>query len=153
MPCGVSNHGDETSGPCKMQQRAMYAFTHPLLLTYHAFYIEGYSNHIQNGSHDYRGPTNAKGSKAKPAKHVRDSQSNQSKGRSDTRGGHQLAHPEPHRGDPVLSRIVSESRSGGFLHTPLWATIEPSRFFAQITREGSVKPPGLDLIRGALAPA
>jgi hypothetical protein len=37
----------------------MYTFTCPLLLTYHAFYTEGYDNRIQNGSHDYRGPANA----------------------------------------------------------------------------------------------
>jgi hypothetical protein len=30
-----------------------------LLLTYHSFYIKGYGNHIQNGSHDYYGPANA----------------------------------------------------------------------------------------------
>jgi hypothetical protein len=34
-------------------------FTRPLLLTYHTFYIEGYDNCIQNGSHGYRVPANA----------------------------------------------------------------------------------------------
>jgi hypothetical protein len=47
-------------------------------------------------------------------------QSNQSEERSDTKGGYQLPHPEPHRGDPVLSSFVSESGLGDFLHAPLW---------------------------------
>jgi hypothetical protein len=68
----------------------------PPLLIYHALYIKRYGNRIQNGSHNYHGPTNAQGLKVKPARRVRAVQSDQSEGQSDTRGGHQLAHPEPH---------------------------------------------------------
>jgi hypothetical protein len=49
----------------------VYVYTPLLLLMYHTFYIEGYDNRIQNGSHDYRGLANASGSKAKPARRVR----------------------------------------------------------------------------------
>jgi hypothetical protein len=55
-------------------------FRCPLLLTYRAFYIEGYDNHIQNRSHDYHGPTNAYSSMAKPTRRVRGAQINQSEG-------------------------------------------------------------------------
>jgi hypothetical protein len=65
------------------------------------------------------GSTKAQGSKVKPASRVRAAQSNQSEGQSDTNGGQQLAHPEPHRGDQTSSNFISESRSGGFLHAPL----------------------------------
>jgi hypothetical protein len=34
------------------------------------------------------------------------------------KGGQQLAHPGPHRGDPTSSRFISEFRPGGFLHAP-----------------------------------
>jgi hypothetical protein len=149
----VSNCGGETLAPCEMQLRALYMFTcpPPPLLTYRAFYTEGYGKHIQNGSHDYLGPANAWGSKAKPARWVRAAQS---EGQSNTRGGQQLAHPEPHRGDLTHSSFISESRPGGFLHAPLWTGNEPSGFSARITRERSVKPLSLDLIGGggALAP-
>jgi hypothetical protein len=43
---------------------------------YHAFNIKGYGNHIQNGSHNYHGPTNAKDWKAKPARWVKAAESN-----------------------------------------------------------------------------
>jgi hypothetical protein len=46
------------------------------------------------------------GSKAKP---VESGQSNQSLGRSDTKGGQQLEHPVPHRGDPTSSSFISMS--------------------------------------------
>jgi hypothetical protein len=51
----------------------------------------------------------AQGSKAKFASGVRDAQSNQSEGRCNTKGGKQLAHPEPYRGNPTSSSFVSES--------------------------------------------
>jgi hypothetical protein len=44
--------------------------------------------------------------------------SKQRKGQRDTKGGQQLAWPRPHRGGLTSSSFVSESRSGGFLHTP-----------------------------------
>jgi hypothetical protein len=48
----------------------------------------------------------AQGPKAKPARWVRAAQS---EGRSDTKGGQQLTHPVPHRGNPASSSFVSES--------------------------------------------
>jgi hypothetical protein len=48
----------------------VYAYTPPLLLINHAFYIIGYDNSIQNGPHDSRGPTEAQGLKAKSANRV-----------------------------------------------------------------------------------
>jgi hypothetical protein len=45
----------------------VYIYTPLLLFTYHAIYAKGYGHRIQNGSHDCRGPTNAQGSKVKPA--------------------------------------------------------------------------------------
>jgi hypothetical protein len=62
------------------------------------------------------GSAKAQGSKAKPTNRVRAAQSNQSEGRSDTKGGEQLADQEPYRGDPTSLIFVSESRSGGFHH-------------------------------------
>jgi hypothetical protein len=47
----------------------------PPLLAYHALYIKGYGNRIKNGSHNYCGPANAQGSKAKPASWVRAAES------------------------------------------------------------------------------
>jgi hypothetical protein len=64
------------------------------------------------------GSTKAQGSKAKPASQVRATQSNHSKGQSDKKGGQQLVHLEPHRGDPTSSSIISQSQLGGFLHVP-----------------------------------
>jgi hypothetical protein len=55
------------------------------------------------------GFTKAQGSKAKHVEWVRATQSNQSEGQSDTKGGQQLAHPVPHRGDLASSRFVYES--------------------------------------------
>jgi hypothetical protein len=34
-----------------------------------------------------------------------------------------LAYPMTHRGDSVSSCFVSESKSGGFLHAPMWTGI------------------------------
>jgi hypothetical protein len=48
----------------------------------------------------------AQGSNVKPARWVRAAQS---EGRSDTKGGQQLAHPEPHQGDSASSSFVSKS--------------------------------------------
>jgi hypothetical protein len=70
----MSNHGGEASVPLQNTP------TPRLLLTYHDLYIKGYGNHIRNGSHDYRGPANAQGSKAKPTRRVRASQNDQSEG-------------------------------------------------------------------------
>jgi hypothetical protein len=78
------------------------------------------------------GSAKAQGSKEKPTNRVRATQSNQSEGRSDTKGGQQLAHPVPHRGDLTSSSFVSESQSGG-LRPFVWAGIEPSEFSASIT--------------------
>jgi hypothetical protein len=61
------------------------------------------------------GSGKAQGSKAKLAKRLR---ADQSEGRSDTKGGQQLAHPVPHRRDPTFSSFISGSRSAGFLHAP-----------------------------------
>jgi hypothetical protein len=66
------------------------------------------------------------GSKAKPANRVRAAQSNQSEGQSDTKGGQQLAHLEPHQGDPSSSSFIYESRPRGFLHVALCG-LAPSR--------------------------
>jgi hypothetical protein len=68
----------------------------------------------------------AQGSKAKPTSRVRVTQSNQSEARSDTKGGQQLVHPEPHQGDPTSSSFVSVSRPRGFLQAPLCG-LAPSR--------------------------
>jgi hypothetical protein len=46
------------------------------------------------------GSTKAQGLEAKPTSRVRATQSNESKGRSNTKGGQQMVHSEPHRGDP-----------------------------------------------------
>jgi hypothetical protein len=48
----------------------------------------------------------AQGSKAKPARRVRAAQS---EGQSNRKGGQQLVHLVPHRGNPVSSNFVSES--------------------------------------------
>jgi hypothetical protein len=47
-------------------------FTSPLLPTYHALYIEGYGNCIQNGSHNYRGQNPLDGSESPRATRARD---------------------------------------------------------------------------------
>jgi hypothetical protein len=62
--------------------------------------------------------TKAQGSNAKPTNWFRAVQNNQNEGRSDTKGGQQLVHSEPHRGDLTSSNFVSEPRPGGFLHAP-----------------------------------
>jgi hypothetical protein len=48
------------------------------------------------------GSAKAQGLKAKPASQVRAAKSNQSVGRSDTKGGQQLAHPGPNQGEPSI---------------------------------------------------
>jgi hypothetical protein len=83
------------------------------------------------------GSTKAQGSKAKPARPVRAAQSDQSEGRSDTKGGQQLVHPGPHRRDLTPSSFVSESRLGDFLHAPP-SGLAPSRL-AFPTRDYSAK--------------
>jgi hypothetical protein len=95
-----------------------YIYTPSLLLAYHALYSVGYNNRIQNGPHDCCGPAKAPASKAKPVSRVSAGQSEQSDGQCDRKGGKQLAHPGPHRGDSTSSNFVSESRSEGFLHAP-----------------------------------
>jgi hypothetical protein len=65
------------------------------------------------------GSTKAQGSKVKSASLVRAAQSNQSNGRSNTKAGQQLVHPEPHQGDPTSSSFISESRPRCFIHAPL----------------------------------
>jgi hypothetical protein len=65
----------------------------------------------------------AQGSKAKIAIWVRAAQSEE---RNDTKGGQQLAHPVPHRGNLTSSSFVSESQMGGFCHAPLCG-LAPSR--------------------------
>jgi hypothetical protein len=97
---------------------AVYAYTPTLLLTYHALYSMGYDNRIQNGPHNCRGPAKAHGSKAKPTSWVSAIKSKHSEGRSNTKGGQQLVHIGPHRGDPMFSSFVSESQLGDFLHAP-----------------------------------
>jgi hypothetical protein len=105
-------------GPLQKAVKGIVYFYMPLLLlTYHTLYRTGYDHRFQNGSHDCRGPTKAQGSKAKPASWVSTAQSKQSEGQGDTKGGQQLAHLGPHRGDPTSSNFVSESCPGGFLHT------------------------------------
>jgi hypothetical protein len=71
-----------------------------------------------------KGPTiavgfaTAQGLKAKPADRVRATQSNLSERLSDTKGGQQLEHLEPHRGDPASSTFISESQPEGFILAP-----------------------------------
>jgi hypothetical protein len=77
----------------------------------------------ENGSHDCHGVCESSRFKGETHQWVRAAQSNQSEGRSDTKGGYQLAHLEPHRGDPALSSFISESGLEDFLHTHLWADI------------------------------
>jgi hypothetical protein len=55
-------------------------------------------SHIQNGSHDCHGVCESSGFEGETRQRVRATQSNQSKGRSDTKGGFESAHPEPCRG-------------------------------------------------------
>jgi hypothetical protein len=66
------------------------------LLVRCALCVVGYGNHIRNGPHDCRGVCQSSGLK----------------------GGQQLGHPVPHRGDPAPSSIISETRLGGFFHAP-----------------------------------
>jgi hypothetical protein len=78
------------------------------------------------------GSARAQGLKAKPVNRVRAIQSNWSEGRSDTKGGQRLTHPEPHRGNPTYSSFISESRLGGFASRPsVWVGTEVSRFSRQ----------------------
>jgi hypothetical protein len=87
------------AGPSQDAVRGMVnqVYTPPLLLAHHTSYDStGYRNHIPNGPHDCQGACEAQGSKAKPASQVRAVQSNQSKGRSDTKGGQHIAHSGPH---------------------------------------------------------
>jgi hypothetical protein len=68
-------------------------------------------------------------------------------------GGQRLVHLEPYRKDPASSNFISEFRPGGFLHAPpCWLASSHMGFPLGITRERCLKPPGLDLTGGALAP-
>jgi hypothetical protein len=66
------------------------------LLVQRALYIMGYGNHIQNGSHDCHGVCQSSGFKGETHQSCQSHHCNQSVGRSSTKGGHHLAHPEPH---------------------------------------------------------
>jgi hypothetical protein len=92
------------------------------------------------------------GSKVKPASRVRATQSNQSEGRSDTRGGQQLAHSEPHVGARHPQALYLSSDLEVSFTPSVWASIEPSGFFARITQEKCMKPPGSDLTEGGSSP-
>jgi hypothetical protein len=122
------------------------------LLVRCTLYIVGYANCIQNGSHDCCGSTKALGLKVKPASWVRAAQSNQSEGRSNTKGGYQLAHPELHRGALTSSSFISESQLGGFIHAPLCG-LAPGRlgFPARDYTGKCLKPPGPDLAKGGIS--
>jgi hypothetical protein len=134
----------------------VYVYTPPLLLAYHALYSVGFGNHLNNGPHDYRGPAKAQGSKAKPTSRVSATQSKQSVGQSDTKGGQQLAHPGPHRGDPTSSSFVSKSRLGGFLHAPQCGLASSCPCFADRDYPGksreTTSPRFAQAQGGALAP-
>jgi hypothetical protein len=93
----------------------VYVYTPLLLHAYHALYSMGHSHHIQNGSHNCRGPAKAQGSKAKSTSRVSAAQSKHNERQSDTKGAHHLAHWGPHRGDPTSLCFVFESWLGGFL--------------------------------------
>jgi hypothetical protein len=78
-----------------------------------------------------KGSTKAQGSKAKPASRVRATQSNQSEGRSDTKGGQQLVHSEPHRGNPhPQASYLSSDQEVSFMALCV-AGAEPSGVFHQ----------------------
>jgi hypothetical protein len=99
------------------------------------------------------GSAKPQGSKAKPASPIRAAQSNHSEGRSDTKGGQQLAYPEPHRWDSTSSSFVSESQLGGFLHALFVGWLRAIRVFSPgNTQERCVKPSGPDLTRGGIGP-
>jgi hypothetical protein len=58
----------------------------PLQLIQRALYITGYGNRIKKIPMIAEGPANTQGSKVKHASRVRATQSNQSEGRSNTKG-------------------------------------------------------------------
>jgi hypothetical protein len=88
-----------------------------------ALYVMGYSNYIQNRSHDCRGLCQSSGFEGKTHRWVKAAQSNQSEGRCDTKDAQHFGEPgAPSRGPDILN-FVSESRLGGLLHAPLWAGI------------------------------
>jgi hypothetical protein len=95
----------------------------------------------------------AQGLKVKPASRVRAAQSNHSDGRSDTMGGQQLAHQEPHRGDLVSSSFVSKSRPKHFLHAPLCGMALSHPCFPARDYPGkTVETPGSEFDRGGISP-
>jgi hypothetical protein len=95
------------------------------------------------------GSAKAQGLKAKTASRVKAAQSNQSEGQSNTRGGQQLVHPEPYRGDPTSSSFISESQPRGFLHTLCVGWHRAVRVNPLgITQERRLKPSGPDLAEG-----
>jgi hypothetical protein len=84
------NRGGRAAGPSQDAVRGSVNqfYMPPLLLAHHASYNSmGYESRIPNGPYDCRGARQAQGSKAKVASQVRATQSKQSEGQSDTRGG------------------------------------------------------------------
>jgi hypothetical protein len=83
-------------------------YTPPLLLVHHAIYDSmGYNCHIPNRPNDCREACMAQGSKVKPTSRVRATQSKQSEGQRDTRGGQQLAlNVAPPRGPSTLKHCI-----------------------------------------------
>jgi hypothetical protein len=62
---------------------------------------------------------NAQGLKTKPVNGSEPPRATRVRDEATQRMVNIVTHPVPHRGDPMSSSLVSESRPGGFLHAPL----------------------------------
>jgi hypothetical protein len=69
------------------------------------------------------GSAKAQGSKVKPVNGSELPRATRVRDEATQRMANILARLVPHRGDSMSSSFVSELRSGGFLHTLLWASI------------------------------
>jgi hypothetical protein len=63
------------------------------------------------------GSTKAQGSKVKPVSGLEPPRATRARDEATERMANILVQPVPHRGDPTSSSFISDSTSGGFLHT------------------------------------
>jgi hypothetical protein len=109
----------------------------------------GYHNRIQNGPHDCHGLATAQGSKAKPASQVSAAPIEQSEGRSNTKGGQQLARRAPTEGAQYPQALyLSPAREVSFTPLCVGWYLAILVFPIGITRQHRLKPHDSNLIGG-----
>jgi hypothetical protein len=136
-PHGVRNCGGETLGPCKIKYRMLYMFTCPCCSSHTMPSTSKDMVVISKMGHTitvglpmlrFKGETRQSG-QSHPEQPGR--------GTKRHKGGQQLAHSEPHVGARHPQALYLSSDLEVSFTPSVWASIEPSGFFARITQKNA----------------